>query len=141
LTVDKGRERVHGERMTQIRSAAGSDARQEKSTGTLRIVADIREYLRLSKLHGGLLPQSFVATILGVSRQRVHQLVEEGTFSHWTFYGMKWLSQEEVMSFARLNRQQGENQYKPSTKQLWKDARAAGKEFVRNRKPRGRSGS
>jgi hypothetical protein len=127
--------------MTQIRSAAGSDAKQETSKGTLRIVADIREYVRLTKLHGGLLPQSFVATILGVSRQRVHQLVEEGTFSHWTFYGMKWLSQEEVFSFARLNRQKGENQYKPSTKELWKDAREMSKEYVRSRKSGRKGGS
>jgi hypothetical protein len=132
---------MHGGGMTQIPSAAGSEPKEETSKGTWRIVADMREFAKLSQLHGGLLPQSSVATVLGVTRQRVHQLVEEGTFSHWTFYGMKWLSQEEVFSFARLNRQQGENQYKPSTKSLWKDAREAAKEFVRNRKQRGKGGS
>ena len=82
---------------------------------------------------------STVATILGVSRQRVHQLVEEGTFRHWTFYGMKWLSQNEVVSFAKLNRRAGENQYKPSAKQMWKDSREAGKEFVKSRRAGGGS--
>jgi hypothetical protein len=56
--------------VTEIRTAAGSDARKEKSKRKLRIVAEIQEYGRLTKLHGGLLPQSFVAAILGVSRQR-----------------------------------------------------------------------
>ena len=58
------------------------------------------------------------AAILVVSRQRVHQLADEGTFKHRMFYGMKWLSREEVVSFAKLNRHQGENQYTPSVKQL-----------------------
>ena len=80
---------------------------------------------------------SAVATILGVSRQRVHQLADEGTFSHWIFYGMKWLSQDEVVAFAKLNRRAGENQYKPSAKQMWKDSREVGKEYIKQRRPSG----
>ncbi len=125
--------------MIQNRSAAGDVPKEEKSTGVRGVMEDIRGFVRLTKLHGGLVPQSAVGTILGVSRQRVHQLVQEGTFSHWTFYGMKWLSQKEVVSFAKLNRQEGENQYRPSTKQLWKESREMGKEFVEKR--RGPGGS
>jgi hypothetical protein len=65
--------------------------------------------------------------------------VDEGTFKHWVFYGMKWLSQEEVVSFAKLNRPKGENQYSPSTKQLWKESRDMGKEFVQKRNEKGGS--
>jgi hypothetical protein len=104
-----------------------------KASGIRGMLADVREFTKLTKLHGGLVPMSAVATILGVSRQRVHQLVDEGTFKHCTFYGMKWLSQEEVVSFAKLNRHKGENQYTPSTKQLWKESRDMGKKFVQNR--------
>ena len=43
-----------------------------------------------------------VGDILRVSRQRVHQLVAEGVFSHWTFYTMKWLSQEEVVALVAV---------------------------------------
>jgi hypothetical protein len=133
LTIDKGCCLAHTDRMTQVRSAAGSVPKEKKSGGIKGLFEDINEFARLTELHKGLVPMSTVATILGVSRQRVHQLVEEGTFSHWTFYGMKWLSQEEVVSFAKLNRRQGENQFKPSTKQRWKDSRQAGKEFVQTR--------
>jgi hypothetical protein len=120
LTVDKWHGPAHTGRMKQIQSSPGSAPKDKKSTGVRGILEDVREFVRLTKLHGGLVPQSAVATILGVSRQRVHQLVQEGTFTHWTFYGMKWLSEKEVVSFAKLNRQQGENQYRPSTKQVWK---------------------
>ena len=112
---------------------AESESKPQKVTGIRGMLADVQEFTKLTKLHGGLVPMSAVATILGVSRQRVHQLVDEGTFKHWTFYGMKWLSQEEVVSFAKLNRPKGENQYSPSTKQLWKESREMGKEFIQKR--------
>jgi hypothetical protein len=116
-----------------------SESKPQKAIGIRGMLADVREFAKLTKLHGGLVPMSAVATILGVSRQRVHQLVDEGTFKHWVFYGMKWLSQEEVVSFAKLNRPKGENQYSPSTKQLWKESRDMGKEFVQKRNEKGGS--
>ena len=120
--------------MNDIQSESVAKDKEAKSTGIRGMLADIREFTKLTKLHGGLVPMSVVATILGVSRQRVHQLVDEGTFKHWTFYGMKWLSPEEVVSFAKLNRPKGENQYSPSTKQMWKESREMGKEFVQKRR-------
>lgn len=124
--------------MTQSRVSAGSVPAKKKAYGLRGLLEDIREFRRISNLQGGLVPQSVAAAVLGVSRQRVHQLVTEGTFSHWSFYGLKWLSQGEVVSFAKLNRGQGENQYRPSTKELWKASRETGGKFVKNR--RGQSG-
>ena|SRR5208282_5425344 len=123
--------------MTTTSIPAPPLAKDKPSKGVSSVLADTKEFMRLLKIKGGLVPQSVVPTILGVSRQRVHQLVEEGTFSYWTFYGMKWLSQDEVISFAKLNRQAGENQYKPSRKQMWKDARETGAEFMRKRRASG----
>ncbi len=72
-----------------------------------------------------------VGDIFGVSRQRVHQLVAEGVFSHWTFYTMKWLSQEEVVALGKLHRRAGENQHGPSAKQMWKASLEVGSELLR----------
>lgn len=125
--------------MTTTAATGTLGAKEKRLRGIRGLVADTREFFRICKLHGGLVPQSTVATILGVSRQRVHQLVGEGTFSHWTFYGMKWVSQNEVVSFAKLNRRAGENQYSPSAKQLWKASHEAGQEFIKRRGARGGS--
>ena len=127
------------EDMTQNEVAAGSPAIQKKPYGLRGILADIREFKRIAKLQGGLVPQSAAATALGVSRQRVHQLVTEGTLNHWTFYGMKWFSENEVVSFAKLHRGEGENQYRRSAKEMWKAAREGGKKFVKGW--RGQGGS
>ena len=99
--------------------------------GALAVLEQFREFKRISEQRGGLVPQAVAGTVLGVSRQRIHQLISEGTFSVWEFYGMNWLSQEEVVSFGKLKRAAGENQYKPSVKRLWKVSRETGKEFGR----------
>ena len=97
---------------------------------------DIKEFMRITKVRGGLVPMSAVATILGVSRQRVHQLADEGTFTVFEFYGMKWLLEEEVVSFGKLKRAAGENQHAPSKKEMWKAAQSAGQEFIKARRNR-----
>jgi hypothetical protein len=123
--------------MTTISTSAGADVPEKKAKGLTGLLETTRDFMKISQQRGGLVPQSTVATILGVSRQRVHQLVTEGTLSHWTFYGMKWLSQEEVVAFAKLNRKAGENQHKPSAKQMWKDSQEVGREFVKKRRASG----
>ena len=119
--------------MTTISNEASTSHRIERPKTKRGVFDDLKEFMRIIKLRGGLVPISAVGTILGVSRQRVHQLADEGTFSVFEFYGMKWLLEEEVVSFAKLKREAGENQFDPSKKQMWKDAREIGKEFVKKR--------
>ena len=61
--------------MTQSTVTVGSPTTQKKSYGLRGILADMREFKRISKLQGGLVPQSVGATALGVSRQRIHQSI------------------------------------------------------------------
>ena len=136
LTLDKKLFGIHRLGVT-LSSASSTTEAKEKQSKIRALVDDTKEFLRISKVGGGLVPQSMVGTILGVSRQRVHQLVSEGVFSHWTFYGMKWLSQDEVVAFGKLHRQAGENQHKPSAKQMWKDSREAGRDYIESRRPHG----
>jgi len=111
--------------------------RIERPTTKRGVLDDVKEFVRLTKLHGGMLPISMVAVFLGVSRQRVHQLVDEGTFSVFEFYGMKWLLEKEVVPFAQLNRKAGENQFRLNAKEMWKASRQVGKDFIKNRRVSG----
>jgi uncharacterized protein YkwD len=136
LTFDKMLRLPDNNCMT-LKATTATVLQEKRSKGLFDFLNGWREFSRISKLHGGLVPVSVVSTILGVTRQRVHQLVEEGTFSHWTFYGKKWVSQDEVVAFAKLNRQAGENQFRPSVKELWKASKEHGKEFVKARREHG----
>jgi len=122
--------------MTTTAAAISTPNRIERPKDRQGVIADIKEFMRIIKLHGGLVPMSAVGTILGVSRQRVHQLADEGTFTVFEFYGMKWLLEAEVISFGKLKRAAGENQYEPSKKQMWKEAREMGNEFMQRRRER-----
>src|ERR1017187_3646905 len=122
--------------MTTAAATASTPNRIERPKNRQGVIADIKEFMRIIKLHGGLVPLSAVGTILGVSRQRVHQLADEGTFAVYEFYGMKWLLESEVISFGKPKRAAGENQYEPSKKQMWKDAREMGRESIARRRAR-----
>jgi hypothetical protein len=123
--------------VTTTSTTASVSNRIERPKTKRSVFADIKEFMRIVKLHGGLVPMSAVGTILGVSRQRVHQLADEGTFSVYEFYGMKWLLEKEVISFGKLKRAAGENQFEPSKKQMWKEAREFGKDFIKERRRTG----
>jgi hypothetical protein len=122
--------------VTTIANTASTSNRLERPKTKSGVFADIKEFMRIIKLRGGLVPMSAVGTILGMSRQRIHQLADEGTFTVFEFYGMKWLLEEEVVSFGKVKRAAGENQHKPSKKQMWKEAHEMGKEFIKGRRER-----
>ena len=120
--------------MTASSATVKGGTRVERPKTKHGVLSDMKEFVTITKTRGGLVPMAMVATILGVSRQRVHQLADEGTFTVFQFYGMKWLLEEEVISFGKLKREAGENQFAPSNKELWKSAHEIGKEFTRRRR-------
>jgi len=69
LTLDKVHGRAQVGHMTKVQSADVSAPKQVKSTGMWGVMDDVREFVRLTNLQGGLLPQSAVATVLGVTRR------------------------------------------------------------------------
>ena len=51
-----------------------------------------RKFGSLAAQFGGLAPQGLVNELLGVSRQRVHELVKQGHLEQVDFMGTKWIS-------------------------------------------------
>ena len=68
------------------------------------------------------------ANLIGVSKQRVHELIKEGTFVPVEACGKKWLSANQVEAFIKLNREAGRPWHKPSAKELWKMSLKGSKE-------------
>jgi hypothetical protein len=83
----------------------------------------LRNLRKLTTEKGGLVPIAGAATILGVTKQRVHELVKEGTLHPVEFLGKKWLSGEELLSFVKLQRDAGRPWKEPSIKEQWRAAR------------------
>ena len=50
------------------------------------------ELIRISESHGGLVPQSALPEVLGISRQRVHQLIQSGQFEKREVFGVPFVT-------------------------------------------------
>ena len=88
----------------------------------------IRGFREISNRDGGLMPFATAAKLLGVSKQRVNDLVTEGTFKPVEFAGKKWLSANQIEEFINLKREPGRPWHKPSVKEMWKMSREGAKE-------------
>ena len=63
----------------------------------------------------GLLPVSLVANLAGVSRQRVHQFMDDGRLKYYDYEGRKYIGLKDLMKFCeereveRLKREKKKN--------------------------------
>ncbi len=102
--------------------------RPKAKMGLRGVLRFLRDYRKTLKQEGGLLPFVTAASLMGVSKQRVNELIKEGTLVPVEACGKKWLSANQVEEFIKLHREPGRPWNKPSAKELWKMSREGGKE-------------
>lgn len=56
---------------------------------------------------GVIIPQNYAADLLGVSRQRVHQLVNDGRLEAVEVRGIRFVTEASVMEWAKAERDKG----------------------------------
>lgn len=66
--------------------------------------SEMERFKTLSREHHGLTSPTFAAIILGISRQRVHQLMDKGRLTTHEVHGRLWLGIDEVEMFGTLER-------------------------------------
>lgn len=76
---------------------------------------------------GPLVPLPVAAVLLDLSRQRVHQLVNEGTLRSWEFCGHKYVAGHDVRDFFELDRPEG-TFGDLHAKEIWRRTRGGVKE-------------
>jgi len=75
---------------------------------------------------GMIVPQHLVAELLGVTRQRVGHLADEGRFEVVLVNGVRYLTERSVVAFAQEERKNGRPPKAVQTsRQLWQAARNA----------------
>jgi hypothetical protein len=68
------------------------------------VKAELRRFFEAGREHGGLILPSMAATALDVSPQRVDQLMKAGSLRSCTFLGKRFVSSDDVLAFAELER-------------------------------------
>jgi len=80
--------------------------KREKSK-VAKIWDQFQELSRLQKTHGILIPQAMAAKMLSVSPQRVWQFVEEGRLEFVEMNGIRFVTENSIVEFARVQRKEG----------------------------------
>lgn len=68
---------------------------------------EFKRFQNASKYAGGLVPQSTAARILGLSKQRVNDLVADGRLREHDFFGKNFISCADIEAFKKLDRPSG----------------------------------
>lgn len=79
-----------------------------KAPSKLQRVLEVSK--KLSKaidVHGDLVPRDIVAKVVGISRQRVHQLVEEGKITQVDIDGYLFVTQASLVEWVKEERKGG----------------------------------
>lgn len=92
---------------------------------------DMRE---LTAKHGQLIPISAAAALMDLSRQRVYQLIDEGTLRPVECWEQKWLCENDIREFLELERDKGRPAKQPSVKEIWSRSHSWAKEAVQERR-------
>jgi hypothetical protein len=87
------------------------------------LLAKLEYFKKLQQETGGLVPYASAALLMEVSKQRVDELVKEGTLTPYEALGKKWLSAKQIADFVVLNREPGRPWKQPSVKELWRSLR------------------
>ena len=82
-------------------------------------------------LHGAVFPQNYAATLLGVSKQRVHQLVHEGRLATVMIGARPFVTEGAIIEFAKAARANGIHLTVPSNREIFRSALEATQEHVK----------
>ncbi len=94
---------------------------EQESSMCVDELAQVDEFVALTKEHKGLILNAVVPELLQVSRQRWHDLRKEYGFESWEMFDKTWYSRKQLERFAKLNRSKGGG--RPSLRKIWDEAK------------------
>lgn len=80
---------------------------KREKTRITKVWEQFRELSRIAEKKGMLVPQNFVAKLLGVSPQRIDQLAQEERLERVYVNGAAFITENSVVEFAATERKNG----------------------------------
>jgi hypothetical protein len=77
-------------------------------------------YLEQSEVQGGLIPQAIVPDVLGLSRQRMYDLIEDGRLKVLQLFGLRFITGPSFEAFVLSERKSGRPVKNPGNLSLLK---------------------
>jgi hypothetical protein len=100
--------------------------KREKSR-VLKTLDLLVEFSDLQKKHGTLLPAPLAWGVLGVSRQRLYELLAEGRLKGIQHHGQWYIPEAEFVEFCKLERKSG----RPFKRPTFRECLTRGKELTK----------
>jgi hypothetical protein len=94
--------------------------------------AHLSEVKRIMNEKGVVLPQHMVAGLLGLSKTRIGQLIDDGRLDSVAIHGMRYVTENSVVAFAKEERKNGRPiKAVDSKRELWKSSMSSAREMVK----------
>jgi len=90
-----------------------------------------REFSKSSEERGGPVPVTLAAKLLGISRQRIWVLMEEGKLERLTFEGHAFVSGDSIVAMAKAERKAGRPVKAAGLREVWNESMAGAKELLK----------
>jgi hypothetical protein len=88
---------------------------------TLDAHQQVEAFFRVEERFGRLVPVAVATAYLGLSKQRVYQLLQAATFDTFDFCGLQYVPLEQVKSFKKVRRDIGRPKQDVSVRERWRD--------------------
>jgi len=84
-----------------------ADLPKREKTKLASLWDNFQEIKTVTEAHGMLVPVSLAAELLGISRQRIHELMEAGRLQRVEFRGRAYMTEDQLHEYARAERKAG----------------------------------
>lgn len=102
--------------------------KREKSK-LVKLMDLVAEMKAIQATEGTLLPLRFAAKVIGVSRQRVDELVQVGTIRRFDVDGHSFVTENSVVDFCKSERKSG----RPFKAPTWKESLKLSRELLKGK--------
>ena len=81
---------------------------------------ELKEVKRLADEKGVIVPQHMAAGLLGLSKQRIGQLIDDGRLEGILIHGTRFVTENSIREFAGTERKAGRPPKIATNKELWR---------------------
>jgi len=114
--------------LTEFPFVADLPKRERSKVG--KLWDTFRELSRTLDAKGNVVPQGFAADLLGVSPQRVGQLLDAGKLEPVTVGGRRFVTEASILAHAATERKTGRPVKKLSNPEIWSAAKRSAAELT-----------
>jgi hypothetical protein len=112
----------------------GEGMQKREKSRLVKVWDRLQELKSIAEEKGAIVPAVFAAKLLGVSKQRIDVLMNDGRLERVDVDAHPFITERSIVEFAKSERKSGRPLKTPSTnREMWDASKSAAKEMMRKR--------